>query len=437
MTNIKIKLIILLIVLILAFLTVPTYAENSKIINNSTYGLKNVTTSPITVTNTTKVYTITPNTKPCSKQVLRYTTYNKYTKNYYTLITYMQKFEKYGGGTLILKKGTYTISNTVPIPSNVNLILEDGVTINKGTVTGTKKFTASESIFKLVPPSKLKKSGVYSKYNGVKNVNIIGKGTAVINLRYVKNTIALVCGHNKNIQLQGITFLNVNCGHFIELDATNGMKISNCKFMGSKPSSKLDAEAINLDTPDRNTQGFHAVWSTYDKTPDYNIIIENNIFKGLDRAIGTHKYSQVKTNGKYIVNKGQKYHTKIIIRNNIITNTRCDAIRILNWKDSQITNNYIADVTKNSHNYRAICASGAVNLTIKYNYLKSMNRPIEILPTKNTGTGWIYSITYNNITHANIADMKYNYCVCVADNFARITYKYKDYRNTRKIYLLT
>lgn len=433
----KLTIPILLLGLIIAFTIVPAYAEDSKIINGSIYGVNKAQTSPLTVANKTKTYTITPNTKPCNSKVLRYSTYNKYTKNYYTLITYMQKFEKYGGGTLILKKGTYTISNTVPIPSNVNLILEDGVVINKGAKTGTKKFKASLSMFQLVPPSKFKKIGVYSKYNGVKNVNIIGTGTAVINLGYITKSTAIVCCHNRNIQIHGITFKNLNYGHFIELDATNGMKISNCKFIGSKRSPNLNAEAINLDTPDRNTQGFHNDWAVYDKTPNYNIIIETNIFKGLDRAIGTHKYSQVKTNGKYTVNKGQKYHTKIVIKNNIITNTRADAIHVLNWKNSQIINNYISTISRNSKNFHAILAGGAINLKIKYNYFKNMNRPIEVLVTKNSGAGSMYSLTYNNLTRENYADMRYNLCSGVGENFARISFKYRYYANQLKINLLT
>ena len=39
-------------------------------------------------------------------------------------------------------------------------------------------------------------------------------------------------------------------GHFIELDATNGMNISNCKFLGFKASSERYKEAINLDKPE-------------------------------------------------------------------------------------------------------------------------------------------------------------------------------------------
>ena len=129
---------------------------------------------------------------------------------------------------------------------------------------------------------------------------------------------------------------------------------------------------ISLNT---NTKGFNNVWSSHDKTPDNNIIIENNVFNTLDMAIGTHKYSQHQTDGKYVSGKGQVYHTNIVIRNNIITNMRSDAIRVLNWKNSQIINNYISDITKNSMNYRAILVSGAINLKIKYNRFENMNRP--------------------------------------------------------------
>lgn len=431
-------LLILLLCLFMGLSIFPAFAEDSATVNDTVYGInKQQTTQSATVSPTQKKYTITPNTSPCSKKIRKYSTYNKYTKNYYTLISYMMFFEKNRGGTLVLKKGTYTISNTVPIPSNVNLILEDGVVINKGTKTGTRKFKASSTIFQLVHPSKLKKSRAYSKYNGVRNVKIIGKGTSTINLRYLKNNIAIVCGHNQNILLQGITFKNLNSGHFIELDATNGMKISNCKFISSKPSSMLTAEAINLDTPDKNTKGFNNVWSSYDKTPNNAITIENNVFNGLDRAIGTHKYSQRTTNGRYVTNKGQVYHMRIIIRNNIITNTRSDSIRVMNWKNSEITNNYISYVTRNSKQYRAILASGAINLKIKFNYFKNMNRPIQILSSKNSGYGSIYSVTYNSLTSYNYQDMKYNLCFNVGENFARISNKYQDYSNQIWLNLLT
>ncbi|MCK9151555.1 hypothetical protein [Methanobacterium alcaliphilum] len=429
--------IICLLLLIMVLLTAaPTFAGNSKHINGSSYGInKDLKSSTIKITQKKKTYTISPKTKPCDKAILNLPSYNKHTKHYYTLSSYMNKFEKAGGGTLILKKGTYVICSSVAIPSNVNLVMRNGVIIKKGKKTGTKKLSYSTAIFQLVAPSKLKKNGVYAKYNGVKNVKIIGKGKSVINLRYVKNSLAIVCGHNKNIQIRGITFKNLNGSHFIELDATYNMKISKCCFINSKPSPKLNKEAINLDTPDKNTNGFHNPWSTYDKTPNKKIIIENNLFAHLDRAIGTHKYSQKKINGKYITKRGQIYHKYIIIHNNRIIHMRSDAIRALNWKNSKIINNYIAHISKKSKKYRAVLASGVINLKIKHNYFKNMSRPIQVFPTKNPNNGSIYSVTYNKLSPTNYNDMEYNLCEGLNESFARISMVYNAFANAMKIYL--
>ena len=91
--------------------------------------------------NQSSVYTIKTTSKPCDKSA-NYTTYNKYTRYYYTILSYLKKLEAEGGGTLILEKGVYKITNTLYIPSNVTIKLKDGVKITKGTKTGTSKFTA-------------------------------------------------------------------------------------------------------------------------------------------------------------------------------------------------------------------------------------------------------------------------------------------------------
>ncbi|MCK9151556.1 hypothetical protein [Methanobacterium alcaliphilum] len=434
--KLKLSLLAILSLFILLMTAGPIFAADDSVnLNNSTYGIdKNQKTSTVTVTSQKKTYTITPNSKPCDKKILGYSTYNKYTKNYYTLISYMKKFEKAGGGVLVLKKGTYTISSTVAVPSNVNIVMNDGVVIKKSTKTGTSRFKASMTIFQLVAPSKLKKSKAYAKYNGVKNVKIIGKGSAVIDMRYIKGNHAIVCGHNRNIQIQGITFKNINKAHFIELDATNKITISNCKFIGAKSYTNPYDEAINLDTPDKTTGGFNNVWSSHDKTPNCNVLIENNYFSGMNRAIGTHKYSQRKTNGVYVTNHGQVYHTNITIRNNKIINSRSYAIRVLNWKNAHIVNNYINNVPSK---YVAIFTAGAINLKIKQNYFKNMARSIRIFPMKNVGAGSVYSVTYNSLTSTNYEDMKYNLCVSVADNVVRVYTKYNMFTNPVKtIYLL-
>ena len=135
--------------------------------------------------------------------------------------------------------------------------------------------------------------------------------------------------------------------------------------------------------------------------------------------------------------KGQEYHTN---HNSsvIILLLICEAIiRVLNWKNSQITNNYISGITKNSMNYRAILVSGAINLKIKYNRFENMNRPIQIIAIKNTGDGSIYSITYNSLTQTNFSDMKFNLCQNLTEAFVRYSNKYLDYSAERRIPLLT
>lgn len=92
-------------------------------------------------------YTISPTSAPYQKAFTNYTTYTKNTKHYYLLRSYLEQLEKKGGGTLVLKKGTYSISNTLYIPSNVTIQMKDGVVINKAAKTGTTKMTASKTLF--------------------------------------------------------------------------------------------------------------------------------------------------------------------------------------------------------------------------------------------------------------------------------------------------
>lgn len=376
------------------------------------------------------VYTISPTSKPIDKSI-NYRAYNENTKHYYLIYSYLQKFEKDGGGTLILKKGTYSISNTLAVPSNVTIQLNDGVVIKKGTKTGTTEFPASMSIFQFIRPAKLKTKNAVSKYNGEKNISIIGKGTAIIDLDYINQAVGIVAGHNKNITIDNISFKNLNSGHFIEADAIDGLDILNCKFVNSKASEKLNKEAINLDTPDLLTKGFNNIWSAHDKTPNRNVVIKDNYFENLDRAIGTHKYSQNKDkNGKYTVNI---YHTNISITGNTITKTRSDAIRVLNWKNTIIEDNEISNITVNSSTYRAILAGGAINLTIKNNIFKDVSRPVQIFPTKNTGDGSEYSITYNKLTKQNISDLENNTVINVSESFARISEEYNVFSNALQV----
>jgi len=361
-------------------------------------------------------YKISPSSKTYYKNMMKYSTYNKYTKHYYLLRSYLERLEKTGGGTLVLKKGTYSISNALYIPSNVTIKLENNAKIVKSMKTGTRVFKASKSMFHFVRPSRSHKRKAYGGYSGEKNITFTAKGKAVISMNYVKDGNALLIGHNQNITIENIQFEKLHSGHFIEIDATKNSKIRNNTFTESKPSSGLNKEAINIDTPDLSTKGFDVIWSKQDKTPNRNMLIEGNHFYSLDRAIGTHKYSE------------GKLHTNIVIRNNTIDKMRNDAIRAMNWSNAIIEGNTIQNIVGSAaNNKRGILASGVTNPTFRNNHFINMPRAMQFITWKNTGAGERYGIIYNSLSEKNLADLATNQIENCVEDFIRINPIYNKY----------
>lgn len=330
---------------------------------------------------TTKDYVITAGCNPFRDHYTDDVWYNSYTKDYYVFKSYLEQLESVGGGTLTVQAGTYSITNTLFVPSNTTINFMDGTTLYKGTNTGFAStiLVPSLSMFQLVPPSLSTIAGAVSGYYGAHDINFIGQGNVTIDMLYYDCAKALVLGHNNNVLIKGINFKNYFGHHFIELDASNNVTIANCNFEGSKYTNNTNdyKEAINIDTPDRNTGGFNQLWTSYDRTANNNIIIKDNSFKDVLRAIGSHKYSV-----SIIDNTTQVYHTKLQILNNTITNTNSYAIRGINWKDCIIKGNYIKNV--NSGNTAAILMSGAVNPTITENTFDTADRPITLNTTNNS-----------------------------------------------------
>ena len=348
-----------------------------------------------------KTYTVTPTSSTYNETYKNASAYNSATKQYFLIRSYLEMLEKKGGGKLVLKKGTYKISNVLYIPSNVTLELKDGVTIKKTMKTNSKEMQPSGGIFELLEPSKAKKKGVHGKYNGVHNIKIYSKGTAIIDQDYKgndsQNCIGLVMCHNKNITIDGITFKNMKYGHFIEMDASKNVIVNNCTFTGYKASKRHTSEAINLDTPDKKTKGFTHDWSKYDCTANQNVKITNCTFSNLEKAIGTHQYSV------------KKYHTNISISNCSIKNCVSGAIEMMNWKKISLTNTSFENIGKNnkgkytsydkSNTLRAILVRGGVsNIKITGCTFKNIPRVMQCMPWKNENTATTYPIIYNKIT---------------------------------------
>lgn len=361
-------------------------------------------------------YTVSPGSNTYKGDLMNYSTYNSNTKHYYLLRSYLERMEETDGGTLVLKKGTYTVTNTLYVPSNVTIKLQNGAKIVKGTKSGTTQFKAAKSIFQLVRPSRSKQTGVYGGYKGEKNISFIGYGSATIDMKYVKNGIAIIAGHNQNISIKNIRFQNMKSGHFIEIDATKNATISNNKFMNSKPSTNRNKEAINIDTPDKATNGWSQKWSNFDRTPNSKLTIKKNTFYNLDRAIGTHKYS------------GGKYHDHVVIKNNKIEKMRQDAIRVMNWSNATIANNTFKDVNPGPKNdRRGILVSGAHNPTFKNNVFENIPRAMQFTTWKNSGPGSKYKVTHNKLNAANKKALATNTVINYMEDFIRINHKYLKY----------
>ena len=91
-----------------------------------------------------------------------------------------------------------------------------GVTFTKKR-NDSNRYLLCQIYFTIVPPSKDGTVKTISGYNGSHDVKIIGTGMVRMNCANVKNCMALVMGHARNITIEGITFQNEYGSHFMEL----------------------------------------------------------------------------------------------------------------------------------------------------------------------------------------------------------------------------
>lgn len=361
-----------------------------------------------------KNFTVSASTEPYREH---YTNTNKYQnrKLYYMFKSYMEQLEYAGGGTLTVEPGNYVMSGNICIPSNVTVILKNGVTFTKTAASaGDKQY--SKGIFTIVPPSKERISSAVKGYGGSQNVKISGSGKVVMNCNNVLEAMAFVIGHAKNVTIQGITFQNEYGSHFIELNSSNNVVIENCTFENFKVyEQKSYKECINIDGTDANTKGFNCKWSAHDKTVCQKIFIRKNTFKNVGTAVGSHTFSAS--------GDKQLYHENVQILNNTVTNTYNAAIRVLNWKNCIIKGNTfkntqeMSDGRKNENGseilYPTVILKGTVNPTVTQNTINTVKFfPIVVdLETAANTPGAVkagYPDSICSISDKNYTDMEKN-----------------------------
>ena len=246
----------------------------------------------------------------------------------------------------MIGKGTYKIPNTLFVSSNTNIVLQKDAVLLK-TDRGGPKLKPSYTVFILIRSTLSKNTAVYGGHEGEHDISITGEGIIDLNnIRASTPVIALIMGHNKNITLDGITIRNMCYGHMIEMDACENVSVKNCTFTGYTASGMWNKEAINLDVPDPDRNGFNATWSKKDKTPNESVIIENCVFDRLEAGVGSHRYT------------GNVFQTGVTIRNNQFTACQT-AVRILNYKNVTILNNSFTDCAPNDRYPYSFFIAGA------------------------------------------------------------------------------
>ncbi|GEK33873.1 right-handed parallel beta-helix repeat-containing protein [Kurthia sibirica] len=375
-----------------------------------------------------KTYTISTKSKPLQKGIIKSKKYTNKTKHFYLLDGYLRKIEKNKGGKLIVKKGTYKIARTLYIPSNTTIEFQDGVHLEKLKSTDTKYVKPTNELFMFLAPSKANKKALYSQYNGQKNIKLVGKGNVTVDLKYKKYVKAIVMGHNANITIDNLDFINAYGASFVHMVASKNVIIKNSEFANSHQTIEAQEEknAIHIDTPDAKTKDWTYDWSKFDNTPNANVTIKNNIFVAVDRAVGTRKYSM------------GKYHKNIHLLNNEIKNVRSEAIRVINWDRPVITGNQIDTVgdEDNFKSLRGILVSGAKYPTITHNKFSTVARGVQFIVWKNQGYGQSFPLVRNSLSTKNKQALKQNEFNYTEELFIRINDKgYEDYGNPEKIYI--
>ncbi len=320
-----------------------------------------------------KDFVITPTTGPYHEKyedTSDYTANNSEAKTYFILRSYMEQLEYAGGGTITLAPGTYELSHSVCIPSNVTVTLSDGVIVKKRAATDTDMAT-NKAMFEIVPPSKEAVKNSIGGYNGSQNVVIQGQGSSIIDCNNIVSAMGVVMGHAQNVTIRNIAFLNDHGSHFIEMNSSKNVIVDGCSFTDFKIyDNKSHKEAINIDTPDSNNNGFSYEWSTHDRTPCNTVTINNCMFTNVGVAVGSHTYS-VSEVGQQI------YHENVTIQNCQTSSTYNAAIRMFNWKNAIIKDNKFHGVqglddglrtaAGKVKTYVCIYARGVVNPTITGN----------------------------------------------------------------------
>jgi len=300
----------------------------------------------------------------------------------------IQSYLKKNGCTIKFTKGTYSISKTLTLYSNTNIILDKATLIRK---------TSSHIFRGYLNPN------ISYNYNAVQNITISGGILIGDGIKKTGSIFGFM--HGNNILIKDMQIKNVYKSHGFDLCACKNVTLKNIKFSGRITDQKIYyKEEIQYDFAYTYGYPYYSKNAkVYNNNHCENILIDSCDFADANYCIGTH--TETSTNKKHkniqVINctangcilKGDGSFIKIIntdgftIRNNTIKGfTR--AISILSCSKF-----YSANGTKRITNTNSKTGSNNVDI-INNNILNAKG---------NVKSAGIYITSkFVNLIHSNI-----------------------------------
>ena len=200
------------------------------------------------------------------------------------------------GGTLYFPPGTYKITSSLILYSNITIKLDNGATLLRG----------SENIkFMMLTNCP---SGTL-EYNGESNITIEG-GTIDIGTGITQGSCAAGLFHASNIKIRNTTIRHNNAGyHMLDICGCKNVTVENCILKDSL-STVSSAELIQFDGAGGWNQfpspQVEAGDATFDGTPTVNVEVKGCRFE-------LNSYSPAFGNHNAQVNKNIDIHDNVIV----------------------------------------------------------------------------------------------------------------------------
>lgn len=299
---------------------------------------------------------------------------------------------------------------TVKIPKG-NYDLEDAIEVYSNTIVdfGNSKMTKTGHIVMLkigVIPGydfdSKKYTTYYNGYDCVQNVTVMngtfdGNNDAFSTSSTEDEKSLVKFSHAQNITMQNITLQNTkNVHHQLTFAASKNVKIDKCSFLNMDIGTITNnCEAIQIDILD---EYFFVNAKNYDGTTTSNVSIENCKFNNVHRGIGTHS------------GIAGYYFDNMKIKNNVFQNIDGYAVKVTNYRNSEISNNTITNCGS------GIMAGNMANRNLS-NFLAPVNASAKIIAKCN--------LTIEN-NKMSIIDTKYPTTAFGVDILGTVVKKQKD-----------